>query len=356
MNIEQTNYNQAPATNHAPRKTLSFWLSIILGVLLVISIGANMILLVLISLKFTPPTAGDTKKAFQETIVKGDKNSADKILLIPVNGVIMSNDEESSFWNQKMDPVRYITEVLEQGEADKSIKAIILEVNSPGGGITACDKIYNALKRFKKARPDVIMVSYMTDIAASGGYYISSATDRIFANPTTITGSIGVISMLLNMEGLFTKLGLNMEVIKSADKKDIGSSFRQMTPEERKILQDIIDEMYQRFVSVVVSGRPKLTREQILTLADGRIYTGEQALKNGLVDEIGYTEEVIDATKKLANINNAKIIEYRKKFVFWEMFESLSKDLSAVKSPGDSLKALLLEKNTPKLMYLWTVN
>ena len=348
--------NQIPAANNPTKKPLSFWLSIILGILLVISIGANVILLMLMSLKFTPTYTGDNKKTFQETILKGDKTAKDKILLIPVNGVIMSGDEEVSFWNQKMDPVSYITEVLEQGESDKSIKAIILQVNSPGGGITACDKIYNALKRFKKARPDVIMVSYMNEVAASGGYYISSATDRIFANPTTITGSIGVISTMLNMEGLFNKLGLSMEVIKSADKKDIGSSFRQMTPEERQILQDIIDEMYQRFVNVVVSGRPKLTREQILALADGRIYTGEQALKNGLVDEIGYADDAFEATKKLANISSAKIVEYRKKFVFWEIFESMSKDFSAVKSPTDSLKALLMEKNTPKLMYLWTID
>lgn len=347
-------FNRTELSPKKANRPISFWLAIIFGIFLGASVVINFILLFALVAEFTPISISESKsKLFEEKFINGDANAPDKILVIPVNGVIMSGENDSSFWSNKTDPVQYIINTLKHAESDSSIKVIILAVNSPGGGITACDQIHTALRRFKKNHPNIVLMSCMKDVAASGGYYISAATDHIFAYHTTITGSIGVISTILNLEGLFNNIGLQMETIKSADKKDIGSAFRQMTDEEREILQNIINEMYQRFINVVVGGRPKLTREEILTLADGRIYTGEQALKNGLVDELGNEDDVYESAKKLAKISNAKIIEYKKRWGFWEIFETASQKFQPAESLESSIKNLILGRNTPQLLYLW---
>jgi protease-4 len=242
-------------------------------------------------------------------------------------------------------------DTLKRAEADSSIKAIILDINSPGGSVTASDNIHRELKRFKAKRPEVIIVSYLGEVAASGGYYVAMPGHRIVVHPTSITGSIGVIASMLNMEGLFQKIGLRPEVIKSGDKKDILSGTRPMTKEERDIMQDMIDEMYQRFVGIVSEGRPNLNRAEILRLADGRIYTGEQAVKNGLADESGDREDAFDAAKKLAKIDGARLIQYQKRHDFWELFESSS--FFQPQGLAANIKSVLLERNTPHLLYLW---
>lgn len=194
---------------------------------------------------------------------------------------------------------------------NKEVKALLLRINSPGGSSAASQEIYQELKKVKKSGKTIVVS--MGDTCASGGYLVACAADKIVANPSTMTGSIGVIMPMQNVEELMKKIGIQNQTIKSSSHKDMGSSNRPMTAEEKKILQDMVDDVYRQFVDVVVEGR-KLPREKALTLADGRIYTGEQAKKAGLVDELGNYYDALDLTKKLAGITgDVPIKEYRKK-------------------------------------------
>jgi protease-4 len=335
------------------KRPASFWLSIIFGVALVLSVLLNIVLFILLTSKiFSPATFSNinSDKRYNEQFVSGAASSNNKILLIPVNGIIMSGIDDG-IWGSKIDPVQMIVDSLEKADSDNNIKAIILEINSPGGTVTASDNIHTALKRFKNKKPNIPIVAYLGEVAASGGYYIAMPSNRVIVHPTSVTGSIGVIAKVLNVEGLFQKIGLKEEAIKSADKKDMLSSSRTMTKEERAIMQGIIDELYQRFVDIVVAGRPKLTREEILKLADGRIYTGEQAVKNGLADKTGDREDAFESAKQLASISEAKLIQYKKRYNIWQMFE-----MSALLQPKNItlyFKSILFDKNTPQLLYLW---
>jgi len=343
----------APGAQDKPKSRVSFWLAVIFGIGLALSVLLNLILFIMVVAKFSSVSGFQDlqDRRYRERFVSGDASSDNKILLLPISGVIMSGGASSGFWGASADPVQTVRDVLKRAEVDSSIKAIILDINSPGGGVTASDNIHRELKRFKAKRPDVIIVAYLGEVAASGGYYVAMPGHRIVVHPTSITGSIGVIASMLNTEGLFQKIGLRSEVIKSGDKKDIFSGARPMTKEERAIMQAMIDEMYQRFVGIVSEGRPNLTRSEILKLADGRIYTGEQAVKNGLADESGDREDAFGVAKKLAKITDARLVQYQKRHDFWEIFESAAsfqpQDINA------NIKSILLERNTPHLLYLW---
>jgi protease IV len=341
------------ATPNKSKRTASFWVAIFLGIALVLSVLLNIILFVMITSKiFSTDSFSNVNsdKRYSEQFVTGASESNNKVLVIPISGIIMSN-VDGGIWGGKIDPVQMVIDSLEKAETDNNIKAIVLDINSPGGSVTASDNIHTALKRFKTKKPNIPIVAYLGEIAASGGYYVAMASNRLIVHPTSITGSIGVIAKILNIEGLFQKIGLKEDAIKSADKKDMLSSSRTMTKEERAIMQSIIDELYQRFVDIVVGGRPKLTREDILKLADGRIYTGEQAVKNGLADQIGDREDAFESAKQLASISSAKFIQYKKKYNIFQMFEMSA----AVHTPNlaSDLKNIIFEKNTPKLLYLW---
>jgi protease-4 len=198
-----------------------------------------------------------------------------------------------------------LVEQIEEAQADPDVKSILLYVNSPGGGVTASDVIYHALTKVDK--PIVVL---MGDLAASGGYYISMASDWIIANPNTLTGSIGVISEFPNADALLDKVGVEFVVITSGPRKDFGSPYREMTEEERQYWQAIVDEAYSGFVAIVAEGR-NLPVEQVLPLADGRVYTGRQALDAGLLDALGYEEDAIAKAAELGGITGEpRIIEY----------------------------------------------
>ncbi|MEW6027242.1 MAG: signal peptide peptidase SppA [Planctomycetota bacterium] len=342
-------------TANRPRSRVSVWLAAIFGIGLVLSIVLNVVLFIMVVAKFSSGGAFQDlhDRRYRERLVGGESSSDNKILIIPVTGVIMSGRDSGGLFGGASDPVQTVRETLKRAEGDEDIKAIILDINSPGGSVTASDNIHRELLRFKAKRPDVIIVSYLGEVAASGGYYVAMPGNRIVAHPTSITGSIGVIASMLNVEGLFQKIGLKSEVIKSADKKDIFSGTRPMTKEERAIMQAMIDEMYQRFVGIVCEGRPNLSRSEVLKLADGRIYTGEQAVKNGLADETGDRDDAFETAKKLAKVSDARLIQYQKRHDFWELFEA-----SALFQPqgiASDIRSALLERNTPHLLYLWQV-
>jgi len=234
----------------------------------------------------------------------------EKIVLIPITGVISTTPREG-FITSAPSPVQEVTAQLDKASADPDVAAVVLEIDSPGGTVTASDIINAEVERFKKKTGDKV-VAAMMDVAASGGYYIAAAADRIVAHPTTVTGSIGVIFLRPNISGLMKKIGANVEVTKSGSHKDMGSPFREPTEEENRLFQEIIDEYYGRFVSVVARGR-KMDEAAVRRLADGRVYTGKQALETGLVDRIGYLSDAVEEARAAAGLpTEARVVVYRR--------------------------------------------
>ncbi|MCS6286199.1 MAG: signal peptide peptidase SppA [Nitrospira sp.] len=296
-----------------------------------------------IHINIPPPPA-----PLEEHQVSG--SGKDKILLVDVSGMISSEDKESFYTYPSM--IATIKEELTRASRDESVKALVLRINTPGGTVTASDIIHHELKLFKASRKIPVIASIM-DVGASGGYYIASAADRILAHPSTVTGSIGVIMLTVNAHGLLEKVGVEATAITSGPRKDMGSPFRVMTPEERGIFQALIDSFYQRFLSVVQDGRPNLQMEQIKKLADGRIYTGDQAKAAGLVDEIGYLEEAIDAAKKKAGLTEAKVVTYRRPGDYSNNIYTRLMAPSPLAALGNLDVMAFVRGGAPQFMYLW---
>jgi len=188
---------------------------------------------------------------------------------------------------------------LRLAKEDPDVKAVVLRINSPGGTAAASQEVYNEALRIREAGKP--LVASFADVAASGGYWVACAADEIFANPATITGSIGVIMEVTNLVELYRKIGIETDVIKSGEHKDIGSSSRPLEEGERNILQSMVDDIFDQFVDVVAAGRG-LSEEEVRKLADGRIFTGRQALQAGLVDSLGDFYDAVDAAGRLAGI------------------------------------------------------
>jgi protease-4 len=247
----------------------------------------------------------------EEQVLEGD--GPGKILLLDINGIISEQEKSSGLLEQAAPSmVSLVRESLRKAEEDKRIVGLILRINSPGGTITASDIIHHELVEFRK-RKNVPLLACIMGIGTSGGYYVAAATDEIIAHPTAVTGSIGVITMKFNVEGLMEKIGVSEQTVKSGDKKDIMSPFRKATPEEMKLAQEIIDRFYGRFLDIIMA-RPgnRLTREELRTLADGRIYTADQALTGKLVDRIGYLDDVITLMRKRVRDDNARVVSYHR--------------------------------------------
>ena len=234
----------------------------------------------------------------------------EKILIVPITGFISDTQRGPSFHRQPS-MVQEIVSQLKKAEKDKDIKAVILKIDSPGGSVTASDLLYHEITRFKD-RSKASLVVMMMDVATSGGYYIALPADFIFAHPTTITGSIGVIFLRPNVSGLMSKIGVQMEIDKSGKNKDMGSPFRSATREEEEIMQNLIEVQAGRFISLVMSHR-RLTDEARANIATARIYSAGDALRLGLVDQIGYLDDAIEKTTKIAGLaENSKVIVFRR--------------------------------------------
>jgi len=245
----------------------------------------------------------------EKTLTGKGKN---KILLVDLSGIITEEEKKSfaGFGKEVSDTAR-IKEELEKAAQDKRIKAVILRINSPGGTVTASDIIHHEIMRYKK-KNNIFVAASLMDIAASGGYYIATAADRISAHPTTITGSIGVIVMKFNVKGLMDKIGVQEESIKSGDMKDILSPFRGATSGEKKIVQEIVDSLYQNFLSVIEQGRPGISRSELKAIADGRVFTAQQALNAKLIDEIAYLDTTVEMVKKQTGLEEARLVTYHR--------------------------------------------
>ena len=226
----------------------------------------------------------------------------DKIAIVEIRGVITQ--------------AAGVIEELQQYEEDEGVKAVILRIDSPGGGVGPSQEIHREIVKIKSKKK---VITSMGSVAASGGYYIAAASDLIVANPGTITGSIGVLMEFTNFEDLLKKIGIKGVVVKSGEHKDMGSPFREMTPEEKKILQGVIDNVHQQFIQAVAEGR-KLDRAKVAQVADGRILTGEQAKQLGLVDQIGNLQDAINTAAKMVGIEGKPTILYpKKKFSLLEL-------------------------------------
>ncbi len=229
--------------------------------------------------------------------------AAGKVAVIPLSGTITT--EGSSLFPSSTITPELVRDYLTKVEKDKTVKAIVFRIESPGGEIAPCQEILWEIERIKETKPIVVS---MGGTAASGGYYISTQADKIVALPSTLTGSIGVISVIPNIEGLLEKLGIQIETFKGGKYKDMYSGFRELTPEEEEIMQEMVDEYYEQFIDVVAEGRG-LSEEEVRNLATGQIYTGTKAKELGLVDELGDLDTAIDLAAELAGIE-APIVEY----------------------------------------------
>jgi protease-4 len=286
----------------------------------------------------------------QETKVEGEGRP--KILLLKVAEVISDEPTRRAFGLiEEESTVARVRSELEKATDDDRVKAVVLRIDSPGGGVTASDEVWSELVRFKKKRAIPIVAS-LGDVAASGGYYIACAADRIVAHPTTMTGSIGVIMLNFNVEGLLGKIGVRNETFKAGAHKDLLSPFRGATAEERQIVQSILDTLHARFVAVVREGRPRLDPNRIGELTDGRIFDATQALEAGLVDEIGDVEAAIDAAKAAAKLEKARVVTYH------HADEVRENVYSAARQVPVQVNVLPLDLGTlvrpgPRFMYLW---
>ncbi len=243
----------------------------------------------------------------EEQVLSGE--GKDKIVLMDITGVITSEANRSSFGGTK-EPgmLAEMREVLDRARKDRNVKAVVLRINSPGGWVTASDTLYHELKKFKN-ETGVKVIAHILDAGTSGAYYAALSADRITAQPTSITGSIGVIMLRIDATGLMQKIGVQTLEISSGEQKGMGSPFRPISAEEKEIFQSMIDSLYGRFVGVVADER-KMAPERVRQLADGRVYTSQEAKDAGLIDDIGYLEDAFTQARKLANLERAKVVTY----------------------------------------------
>ncbi len=332
----------APVYEPYPKKKKGSGWKIFWGIVIVLSILANGIMFIgIIGMAAVMSAGGGGGGSFRndgiEEKVLVDGSHRQKIAVVNLVGII---DGQMSDWVRRQ---------VEHAESDKSVKGVILRINSPGGGVSASDQIHYYISQFKE-KTNKPVLGFMQSVAASGGYYSAVACDEIMSEPTTITGSIGVImNYLVVKELLEEKLGINPITIKSGKRKDWPSMFHEPSDEQKDYLNEtIVIPAYDRFVNLVDEGRTNLAEYQVRELADGSIFTAPEAMKKGLIDEIGYFDSAVDKAQSMAGISNAQVIEYREIFSFWTMMGAQSKN------PTINIESELLDKlAAPRLLYLW---
>lgn len=253
---------------------------------------------------------GGPQAELVETVVRGDEGP--KILLVEIDGVIgASNDVGSLFGGHQYSMVARVKEVLDLARRDDDVGALLLRIDSPGGTVTASEQIYTEINRYRSER-DVPVMAQFLGTATSGGYYIAMAADAIQAHPTTVTGSIGVIFSSLSFAGLMEKIGVEDQTITGGAYKNAGSPYRRLSDVERDQFQSIVDDLHARFREIVVIGRPDLSSDQVAPLADGRIFSAQQALANGLVDRVGTLEEAVGALEQRLGVQKSRVVTYHR--------------------------------------------
>lgn len=304
---------------------------LVIALILVVVVGLWISALAISSFSGGYASAG---RDFQEVVLE-EGDSFNKVAMINVIGEIFSDPEGLSYGATDAN----IIAQLDAAEDDPNVDAVILNIDTPGGGVLASDAIYNRVRELAEVIP---VVALMGDTAASGGYYIAAGASEIIAHRYTWTGSIGVIAMLPNFEEAAGKLGIRMTVVKSGALKDLGSPFREMTEEERALFQTLIDEAYDGFVEVVSDGRG-MPEDRVRELADGRIYSGQQAQALGLVDGLGDRSTALERARELADDEGLTLVEYQPirglfdaffPFGFNSTAEQIKQELGIPRKPG----------------------
>ncbi|HML75984.1 MAG TPA: signal peptide peptidase SppA [Anaerohalosphaeraceae bacterium] len=308
---------------------------IFVNILLTFSILTNIVLFLAVTglVMTLLVSSGGTENFAETTLIKGP--AASKIAVINLVGIIEGSQSEE---------IRLLTE---EALRSPDIRAIILRINSPGGTVSASDQIHYYIKKLRQ-ETGLPVLAFMQSVAASGGYYSAVACDYIMAEPTAITGSIGVImSHIVVKDLLEQKLGIQPEVLKSGEKKDWPSMFSEMTDEQKRYLNEkLINPAYERFVTLVCEGRQTLTSQQVRALADGSIYTAQEAQIKGLIDDTGYFEQAVAKAKDMAGISSARVVELERRTTWM--------DVLGAESRQSVINTKTLEKLAiPQLMYMW---
>jgi len=329
-------------TRKKSRKGL--WIAIVLlAMMLIFSVAINFGVLAvsLIGGKIASSASTLDKQArMQEELVSGSGKI--KALRLPIEGVIMRNAGGGGLFGAEIDMVEGLKRKIKAAEKDRSIRAIILEINSPGGAVTPTDEIYHALLDFKESGKDRKIVAFVRDMSVSGSYWLSVAGDWIIAEPTSIIGSIGVILQSYNWSDLSDKIGITDTTIKSGKNKDLLNPFQKVPPEQKDLLQAVIDSNFNYFKQVIVESRD-ITHEQLAPLADGRIMTAQTALENDLIDEVGYYDDAVEYTREMLGVDNMRIIRYKQRQSIFNMFAT-----AFVKELGS-----LFQARSPQLISIW---
>ncbi len=276
-----------------------------------------------------------------------------KIALIDVSGVIV-DAQRPGLLTPGENPVARFTEALKRAEEDSAVRAVIIRINSPGGTVTASDVMYREVLHFKQSTGKPVVIS-MADVAASGGYYIACAGDEIIANPTTVTGSIGVIIQTVNVYEGLRRIGVRAEAITSGPNKKMGTPFEPMTEEHRQLLQGIVNDFYENFVDVVKRNRPTLSHDDLQWITDGRVITGRQAAAVGVVDRLGDLRDAFEAAKARADLTTARLVKYHRPL------EHVASPYALMPSAAGGSQVNLLQLNVstaalgeqPGFLYMW---
>jgi len=326
---------------------IAFFVAIFLGILLIASAGLN-VLLLLLSVGSLAGAGLGADAVFDEVHVAGERNAKLRVLQIAIHGAI--GEATSPLLGTTGGMVTQVRRALKRA-GDDDVHGVLLDIDSPGGGVTDSDEIYELVRKFRRDHPKKHVLALFGDLAASGGYYVAVAAEHIVARRTTITGSIGVIMSSYNVAEAAKKLGIDEVVIKSdrTPFKDILSPMRAMTDTERRLLTGIVDELFDRFVTVVDEGRGKLDRQQVLGVATGAVYTASQALDNGLIDEIGDQETAVQWFEKQLG-GEIDLVERRRQVGLAEL---LFASQAAAPSVEQSVGRLLTGASGPRFLYFW---
>lgn len=354
MEVEETTHAR---TTPPPKRAWRGWflISLLLGMAVCLSVGLNILLGIAVVSKDKAESAGSISlKGYSSHLVDGEAESKEFIAVVPVQGMIMEMPSEDGEGKGSLSRMRRLLKELKKPANLKNLKGILLQIDSPGGGVTTSDLMYHELSEFKK-ETGLPVVALFQDLAASGGYYVAMASDHIIAHETTLTGSIGVISQFYNVADLMGKVGVKVNTVKSLNFehkesfKDIGSPYRPMRASEQKIFQDLVTEMWQRFTHVVAEGRKgKLTLEEVQKLADGRVYTGPQALKLKLVDSVGYPSDAYAKIRELAKTPGAKIVSFSREKGWEELFSAQTKPPAL-----SMIEKIMGNSDEPRMLYMW---
>jgi len=253
-----------------------------------------------------------TKQKLQETEVQSDRGLfvSDKIAIIDVDGV-MVNRRRSGWLRAGDNPVSLFLEKLDKAAADSAVKAVVLRIDSPGGTVAACDIMHHSLREFKRKTGKPVVACVM-GMACSGGYYLACGSDGIMAQPSSVTGNIGTIFHTFSVAGTMEKIGVKAVTIKSGDLKDLASPLHDLSDAEQQVLEGIIQELYQQFLTVVHEGRQTIEEGKLRELADGRVFTARQARQEGLIDKVGYLQDGIQWAKEMAELKKTRVVIYHR--------------------------------------------